>query len=126
MIILILMLSAVGLTQGLLHKPHYNRAIFTSINSYKDKSDFYAFYEETVPFGSEMSLNQFLTHPYIEDQLLLSLKKKSDKGLSLNKISDIWIDLWSCTCMCISEEKAYQTLCVLFDEPQIVVSSDCG
>lgn len=119
MIILTLMLSAIGLTQGFLFKRHCNRAIFRTMNSYKDKSDFYSFYEETVPFGSEMSLNQFLTHPYIEDQLMLTVKQKSEKGLSLDKISDVWIDLWSCNCMCISEEKAYQTLCALFDQIEI-------
>jgi hypothetical protein len=117
--IIIMVFFGIGLIQGFLLKPHYNRVV-TSMDSYpRDKFDFYNFYEETVPFGSEMSLNQFLTHPYVEDQLLLSVKKKSSGGLTLDRISDIWIDLWSCNCMCISEEKAYQTLCALFDEIEI-------
>jgi hypothetical protein len=117
--IIIMVFFGNSLIQGYLLKPNYNRVV-TSMDSYpRDRSDFYTFYEETVPFGSEMSLNQFLTHPYVEDQLLLSIKKKSSGGLTLDRISDIWIDLWSCNCMCISEEKAYQTLCALFNDIEI-------
>lgn len=108
------------MTQAFVLKPSYNnRSAVLSMNVYTlDKSDFHKFYEETVPFGSGMSLNDFQTYPYVEQQLLLSEKKviKDDMTMSSDRISDVWIDLWSCNCMCLSEGQAYQTLCTLFDE----------
>ena len=79
-----------------------------NVDSYSqsDKSASDLFYSEIVPFGSALSIDQFLQHEDIEALI-------SQKLLLFDEVSDIWISLWGCNCKCLSEEEAFLTLCTV-------------
>ena len=81
-----------------------NRGIFSQ--SDKLAADF--FYNEIVPFGSALSLDQFLQHDDMEALI-------SKRLLLFDEVSDIWISLWGCNCKCLNEEEAFLTLCIVRD-----------
>ena len=78
------------------------------ISSQSDKLAADFFYNEIVPFGSALSLDQFLQHDDIETLISQGL-------LLFDEVSDIWISLWGCNCKCLSEEEAFLTLCIVRD-----------
>ena len=69
---------------------------------------FLLFYEETVPFGSPMSLDQFLQYEPV-DALI------QQEQLLADDVSDIWISLWGCNCKCLYEEEAYKTFIEVYN-----------
>lgn len=73
-----------------------------------DRTVFNTFFDGIVPFGSGLSLDQFLQHE--------GLEMSSSQGLLLvDEVSDIWISLWGCNCKCLSEEEAFETLCAVYE-----------
>lgn len=77
------------------------------------ESSFLLFYEETVPFGSALSLDQFLQHQEVEGLI-------ERRQLLVDDVSDIWISLWGCNCKCLSEGDAFQTLCAVYESIDVV------